>query len=184
MKMGEPVVGWIGPGLMRKEAIALARIAALMAFPVMLILSDLVFFKEAETWLSLVVLGVMVSCFGISGWLAWFFWWTLKKGWGVLQARLDGGDVILGTPLSMILGRGKRFASGDTVKLSVACRTRKGRLFSEWTITGSRGTVVAKSLGVWTEGQWYELGEGLRRLGFTVVTEPEAAGSHASAPDG
>jgi hypothetical protein len=181
MKMGEPVVGWIEPGPMRKEAIAVTRSAVLGALGVIVLLGVLVF-AEAETWLLLVVSGVLLPYYGFLGWVAWFCWWTLKKGWGVLQARRDGDDVILGAPFGMVLGRGRRFASGDTVKLSVASRAPKGRLRSEWTIAGSRGSVMAKSPGAWTEGQWYELGQGLQRLGFAVVAEPEAAGSHAAAP--
>lgn len=129
-------------------------------------------------------LGLAVFAASTFGWLASLQWRALKCGWGTLHARLDGADVILGNPFDLAFGKKRKFARSDTVRLAVANRTLMGRPVSEWTIAGTRGTVVVKAAGQWTQEQWYELAGGLQRLGFTVVAEPETAVSHASATDG
>lgn len=118
-------------------------------------------------------LGLAVFAASTFGWLASLQWRALKCGWGTLHARGDGDDVIVDNPFNLAFGKKKRFPRGDTVTLAVANRMLKGRPVSEWTVTGTRETVTVKAAGQWTQEQWYELAEGLQRLGFTVVTEPE-----------
>jgi hypothetical protein len=178
MNMGEPVVGWAKAELLEKEAANATRLAAIFVGAATLIL------VTDHTVMRFVAPAAFALCGAMFGWLAWLYRRVAKEGAGALQARVDGDDVILGTAFSMAIATGKRFANGDTLTLSVATRVTRRRLLSEWTIVGTGAAVVAKSLGTWTEEQWYELATGLQRLGFTVVAGPDAAGSHASAHGG
>jgi len=182
MNVGEPVVGWVDQKSLRRSA-NLATSAAIFQTVGMLCFGVFGFMMSAPLvgWGALVLAVFAASTFG---WLASLQWRALKCGWGTLHARLDGADVILGNPFDLAFGKKRKFARSDTVRLAVANRTLMGRPVSEWTIVGTGATVVAKSLGMWTQEHWYELAEGLQRLGFTVITEPQAAGSHASTPGG
>ncbi len=116
--------------------------------------------------------GALVAAF--FGWMAWLTWRALKMGWGCVHSRLDGSDVLLENPFNFAFGKKKRFPHGDTVKLSVKNRMKMGKPQSAWTMSGTRTTVVFYAAGAWTEARWYELGAGLQRLGFTIVTEPNS----------
>ncbi len=132
-------------------------------------------------FLSMGSRGAGIALFCVSGLIAAFFGWmarltwrALKEGWGSLHSRTDGSDVLLENPFNFALGKKKRFPSGDTVKISVANRVRRGKPQSAWTIKGTRSTLVFYAAGAWTEAAWYELGAALQRLGFTIVAEPTA----------
>jgi len=181
--MGEPVVGWIEQGVVRKSARNLTVNAALAIF-VMGWFGFLIYMMsptvrgpawQGFVWVGPALLGpallTMAALSGLYTLGAWTCWRAVKECWGALHARLDGDDVILGNPFNLVPGKKKRFASGDTVKVSVASRTARGKPLSVWTIAGSGGTVVTNGPAPWTHAQWYELVEGLQRLGFTVVAE-------------
>jgi len=169
-------VGWVRPELLAKEATNATRLAAtFLGLAIVILVTD-------HTVMQLVGPAALALCGTMFGWLAWFYRRVAKEGAGALQARMEGDVVILGAPFTMAIGKGKRFADCDTVTLSVTTLVTRRRLVSEWTIAGTGAIVVAKSLGEWTQEQWYELVGGLQRLGFTVVAGPQAADSHASTP--
>ena len=175
MNVGEPVVGWVEPAPLKKAAVREAITAAVAFSSAPLVVyqfkHDGALFGQDLRVFAFALACLLVLLSGLLGWLAFVYWRASREGWGALHARLDGADVILGNPFNLVPGKKKRFASGDTVKVSVASRRARGKPLSVWTIAGSGGTVVTNGPAPWTHAQWYELVEGLQRLGFTVVAE-------------
>lgn len=127
---------------------------------------------------------IMVAASAGAWWMSWVMWRAVNESWGALHARVAGDIVVLGNPFNLAFGKRKNLPRGDTVTMSVRNGTGMGGVFSEWTIAGTGAKVVVKAPGPWTDQRWYELGEGLQRLGLKVVAEPEPADSHASTPGG
>ena len=171
MNVGAPVVGWVETGPLRTSAI-------LANWNVGFQTAAWLCFGTLFTSMGYRIAGVMMFCLSavfaaFFGWMAWLQWQALKKGWGSLHARSEGSDILIENPFNLALGKKKRFPRGDTVTLSVRNRVRMGRPQSGWTVSGSRSTVVFYAKGPWTEARWYELGEGLHRLGFAIAAEPK-----------
>src|ERR1035437_4482023 len=104
MNMGEPVVGWIEPRAMRKAAMSQLQSMVLLVLAVLVIIRLLMTedgLAKNAPWLFVALACVSLLLAVLRGALAWFFWSTVKEGWGALQAIDDGDALILGTAFGM-----------------------------------------------------------------------------------
>ncbi len=98
MNMGEPVVGWIEPRGVRKAAMSQLQSMVLLVLALLAIIGLLITddgLAKNAPWLFVALACVSLLLAVLRGALAWFFWRTVKEGWGALQAIDDGEAVIL-----------------------------------------------------------------------------------------